>query len=167
MSELELLQTFLRYNPETGDLRWAMSRPRLPGESEAAHQRWHNLYAGRVPGSTQQNGRQLRRVFQLRGKQYSAHRAACALHHGTLPREADVTAKNGDYLDLRSANLRLEGTRNKSARRPTARGGCRGVYWHKKSQRWQVRDSKDRHLGCFSDYEQAVSCRRAAMGEAN
>lgn len=166
MSELELLQMFLRYNPETGDLRWAMSRPRLPGESEAAHRRWHNLYAGRVPGSTQQNGRQLRRVFQLRGKQYSAHRVACALLQGVVPREGDVTAENGNYLDLRGDNLEMADSRNQSDHRPVAKGGHRGVYWHERSQRWYARDDKDRHIGMFSTAEEALAARNAHL-EAN
>ena len=46
--------------------------------------------------------------------------------------------------------------------------GTRGVYWHKKQNKWYVRiqfQGKQMHLGTYSNYEEAVKVRRRAEEE--
>lgn len=72
-----------------------------------------------------------------------------------------VDHRNGDGLDNRRANLRLcsgaENCRNKRMRKNN-KSGFKGVYWHKKANKWAavIGHGKRWHLGLFADSAQAA-----------
>ena len=71
---------------------------------------------------------------------------AYALVHGEWP-TGQINYGNGDVFDLRWANLTLDAPRHK------------GVYWYKRSRRWQGMFQHNRtyhHVGYFDDQEAAA-----------
>ncbi|QFH28235.1 hypothetical protein D8Z68_07985 [Escherichia coli] len=60
------------------------------------------------------------------------------------------------YLFLREFSL--QDFRGGSIRK-NSKSGCRGVTWHKRQKKWNVRlgfHGKSKHFGCFDDLELAV-----------
>lgn len=87
-----------------------------------------------------------------------------ALHHFILPRKKgfDVDHINRDVFDARRKNLRYV-TRSQNMMNATKyksnTSGHRGVTWNKPAKKWiaSIRiDRKLRHLGCFTNKEDAA-----------
>lgn len=152
----ERVRFMLNYNPVTGDLTWRNSTS-------------NNVPAGSVAGGTpRRNGR---RYIVIDGVQHLAHRLAWLHHYGRLPVE-NVSAKNGDYTDLRIDNLCLktDGEIAQSGARRTNASGYRGVSWDKTKKKWQAtitRDYKQVHLGRFDTPEEASAAYERAALERN
>ena len=88
--DAERLRALLQYDPETGVLRWAVSR------------------RGRVARPGVVAGRPNRAGYirvKIDGFSYAAHRIAWVIVHGERPR-GDIDHINGDRADNRLANLR-------------------------------------------------------------
>lgn len=95
------------------------------------------------------------------------------LHHEILERIIGRTLKGNercDHIDRNTLNNRRNNLRlatvsqnrmnSKTSKHNTS--GRKGVYWHKRISKWEVRiniDKKEKHLGFFNDYEDAVKCR--------
>ena len=88
--EIESLKALLKYEPDTGLLRWKVDAS-------------HRIKAGNVAGWKDGDG--YLRVTIL-GKRYRAHRVAWALQYGEWPQDL-VDHKNGNGLDNRLNNLRV------------------------------------------------------------
>jgi hypothetical protein len=99
------------------------------------------------------------KVMGFRNKNYLIHRIVYLMFHGYLP-------KFIDHVDNDRVNNKLENLRPASpsqnlwnaSLRPTNTSGCKGVSWHKKTKKWQVKLSVDRvlkHFGYFDDLELA------------
>lgn len=149
----ERIRFMLNYDPITGDLTWKNSTS-------------NNVPAGSVAGGAPRtNGR---RYVVIDGVQHLAHRLAWLHHYGRLPEE-NVSAKNGNYTDLRIENLVLKTdseVAGSGARRANS-SGFRGVSWDKKKKKWQAtitRNYKQVMLGRFATAEEASAAyERAAI----
>ena len=87
------------------------------------------------------------------------HRLIFLYHHGYLPQFIDHI--NGDRSNSRIENIRPasreENNRN-TKKRVNNVSGHKGVFWNKKSSKWQVQvrhQKKAIHLGMYDDFELA------------
>lgn len=111
---------------------------------------------GQVAGSIHKTGY---RHITWMNRIHKAHRLIFMLHFGYMPKEIDHV--NGDRSDNRIENLRKctrsENQYNKSAQQNLS--GHKGVSWHKKTAKWNVRVMKSKRshsFGYFDDLELAV-----------
>ncbi|XTQ96376.1 HNH endonuclease [Xanthomonas sacchari] len=108
-------------------------------------------------------------VIRFRSQLYLAHRLAWLFVHGIDPGELDVDHINGDQGDNRIGNLRLATRRQNllNSKRPvTNTSGQKGV--SRRRGKWHARirtEAGIRHIGDFSDYEEAVTAYRAAANQ--
>ncbi len=93
-------------------------------------------------------------------KSYSAHRLAWLYVYGEFPK-LHLDHINGVKDDNRICNLRqatrFENLRNTGKNKRNT-SGAKNVYYHKPTNKWQVRvsiDGKSKHLGLFDDFELA------------
>ena len=160
----ETLRKLLSYDPDTGLLTWKR-RPIEMFATDRAGNSWNTRYCGK-PAFAADNGRGYRRgaIFD---KHYLAHRVVCAIYHGTWPAD-HIDHINGDKLDNRIANLRdvthAENMQNMATRIDNTSGRI-GVSWNGIKGKWHSRiraHGKDRHIGYFTDIEDAIAARAAA-----
>ncbi len=166
MSEMTptVLQEFLSYCPETGDLTW---RPRAPHwfADEIQFKAWNAKYADKPAFfSVADSGY---KVGQINHKPYKAHRIIWAIVHGEWPTGL-IDHINGDRSDNRIENLRVVSpTGNmRNMRLPSRnKSGVIGVWWNKRIGKWtsQIRTDGGRvHVGDFSEKDDAIAARKAA-----
>lgn len=97
--------------------------------------------------------------IKIKHKSYFAHRLIYMMFHGYVPEFID-------HIDNNPENNRIENLRpatrqqnNSNAKlRMDATSGAKGVNWHKKQQKWNVRVSingKRQNIGAFDDHELA------------
>ena len=110
------------------------------------------------------------RIIRINGKSYSAHRLAFLYMDGAFPPN-DTDHINHLRADNRFVNLRqvtqVENGRNKSMQ-SNNKSGFTGVYWHKRASKWVAKiylNGKDKHLGCFTDIDDAIEARKRANVE--
>lgn len=147
----ERVRFLFSYNPTTGELLW-----RNPST--------HRLAVGERVGAITANGRL---AVGIDGQRHYAHRVAWLYVHGVLPQE-NISAKNGDYTDLRLDNFEVQSfaaTARKSGLRKTNTSGVRGVIWDKGKRKWRAeitRDYQHVFLGRFDTKEDAERAYYAA-----
>lgn len=140
----------LVYNPETGEFRWKISRPKC-NKGELAGGYWVRNYLG----------------IRLNGFKYMSHRLAWLMVYGEFPRH-EVDHINGVCDDNRLCNLRAvtraENNRNAALRKDN-KTGIPGVRRIKDKDRWlaYIRiNKKGIHLLRTNDFFEACCARRAA-----
>jgi hypothetical protein len=96
-----------------------------------------------------------------------AHRLVWLLHKGYWP-AADLDHINEDKTDNRIENLR-EATRAQNMQNVRVHkhntSGCKGVAWYAPRGKWRAYifcNYRQRHLGLFSTFTDAVAARKAA-----
>lgn len=101
-------------------------------------------------------------------KRYQAHRIIWEMHYGPIPEGMEVDHIWHNKLDNRIENLRLvtpvENSRNKSKNKNNI-SGVTGVSWNKRDNKWNVYigvNRKNKYLGSFSDFKEAVDIRKQA-----
>lgn len=156
---LEILNEWLSYDAETGDLLWKRTTSGTRGK-----------VAGGKPNKTGYvsiNSRNL-------GGRYQAHRIAWALYHQELPDVTQVIDHiNGVKHDNRITNLRLTSqTINCFNRRMRSdnTSGHTGVYWCNTWKRWFVWfyiNGKRTYIGRYQSFDDAVVAREGALRQAN
>jgi hypothetical protein len=168
----EYVRSLLSYNPETGELRWRVSRARTAKKGNLAGCR------------STANGGGL--IVTVDGQGYRATHLIWLIVEGYMP-DHEIDHENGDSFDNRWRNLR-EATHMQNCwnrkRRSTNTSGYTGVSWHKGrwvpgysrgTQRrcadswhpgcWQARiqvDGRTIHLGEFDTAEEAAVVYEAA-----
>jgi hypothetical protein len=154
---IEYLRKRLRYEPDTGKLFWL--------DHDGMPQKWRTRWAGRE-AFTSDNGHGYRHG-SVNGEKYRAQRVIWALVYGTWPKH-QIDHKNGERSDNRVKNLcvvsNTENCRNAAKKSNNTSGAC-GVRWVTGREKWraQVRvDGKERHLGLFTSFDDAVAARKAA-----
>lgn len=150
MPAQEVLQSLLRYDPESGLLYW---KPR-------GHPQFDGQFAGRraftFRGKTHHSGR----IFDVG---YLAHRVIWKLVYGQEPAEIDHI--NGDGFDNRLTNLRaatrVQNMRNMRRSSKNTSGEV-GVSYVARVKRWRAYlgdGAKQVHLGYFPSKEAASAVR--------
>lgn len=150
MINKELVEEWLRYEPETGDFYWRKNR------SSTAR-------AGQKTGYRNKLG-----YIQigLAGKIHLAHRLAFLVTHGYFPKYIDHI--NGNPSDNRIENLRecSQGQNLANTKKPhNNRSGVKNVAWHKQSQSWHVRvwkNGKQNSFGYYKNLDEAAQVAREA-----
>lgn len=137
----------LDYNPKTGIFRWKESRGRVK--------------AGDIAGCKCEDG-YIR--IRIDSKIYLAHRIAWFYVHGYFP-ENLIDHKNRNEYDNWIDNLRETSSQcnlRNSGNYKRNKSGVKGVSWYKVTKKWQVQiciNQKDKHLGYFDDFDEAVIAR--------
>ena len=143
------LKAILRYDPETGEFWWRVSRKGIR----------LGRPAGRVTGRYRQIG--------IDGRHYYAHRLAWLYMTGEWPSD-DIDHIDGDRLNNRFSNLREASRAQNMAngRTPaTNTSGFKGVSFDRQRGRWQAFikiDGKTKNLGRFKTPEDAHAAYVAA-----
>lgn len=149
------LKQVLEYDPESGIFRWRVSRGRVK--------------PGLVAGCKDPDGYVVIRIY---GEQYFAHRLAWLYIEGYFP-ENEIDHKDRDKANNRIKNLR-EVSRQCNARNTGNRSdntsGVKGVFWHKRANKWQAQiktNRKRESLGLYENFDNAVMARYRAEKELN
>lgn len=148
----EELKEVLDYCPTTGVFTWKVKTS-------------VRTAAGAHANATRPNGYV---YISIKYTSYMAHRLAFLFMTGAFPKH-HVDHINGIRNDNSWANLRevtqQENSRN-SAKSIRNKSGVPGVFWYAPTQKWQVHitvaGTKKKHLGYYTDYDEAVSVRKAA-----
>lgn len=158
MTDLELFEAYMDYNPLTGELRWNAQREQLQEETNKAYKTWMTRYAGRPAGAISRARHHRYGLLRMHNRIWAAHRAVWSLiHNRDIPGGCNVLAIDGDYLNLKADNLRLEWVNNN---RPAGNGGVRGVSWHSVREYWAVQVDGEGY-GNFREHHDAVTCLHA------
>lgn len=106
-------------------------------------------------------------VFRMEGKLYYSHRVIYSMFVGDVS-GGFIDHINGDRSDNRLENLRLvsRGENNKNSTiSKTNKSGVTGVHFDKGTSKFRVQISlknKTKHIGVYSDFNQAVKARKKA-----
>lgn len=162
----EDLPQMMKADFATGKLFW-LRRPSDMFKTERDASAWNTRYAGTQALTTINKDGYY--VGHIRNRKYLAHRVIWALFHGRWPNQIDHI--NGDRLDNRIENLRSvsvsENARNHK-RSVVNATGVTGVCWNERLGMWHARishEGRDKHLGYFHEFEDAVARRKAAEVE--
>ncbi|ELF6206773.1 HNH endonuclease [Pseudomonas putida] len=167
--DIELLRSYLDYNPDDGSFTWkARSRDRFA--SDRAFNIFHGKYEGRPAGSikTNKDGHSSC-VIRIDRTLFYAHRLAWAYVHGEAPPALDHI--NGDATDNRIANLRPASisVNNRNAAMSKANtSGFNGVVFLKDKGKWRAQATesvegkrKNIVIGIFATKQEAAEARMA------
>ena len=142
--DVALVRQLLDYNPETGALRWKVSRGRVKAGSIAG---CYNTELGYV-------------LIGINGRLYRAHRLAFAIMTGEVPHEVDHRdgdAANNRWLNLRSCTKPQNN--GNSRKRSGTKARLKGVSYEPRTGRWYARlgigPKRYLHLGTHDTEEAA------------
>lgn len=153
LPELEVLQEYLEYKPDTGELTWIKKTS-------------NRAKLGVPVGCLAKTGYL---VFRFNGKLYLNHRVAWKMGTGEDPGNLQIDHANRVRTDNRLCNLRLatqsENRMNQSTRSDNT-SGTKNVSWSKQKQKWQVRITvngkpKTKFFNSLEEANQAVDELRA------
>ena len=146
------LKEVLHYDADSGVFTWLASRG-------------NSVKVGAVAGCVDKVHGYMR--IQINEKRYSAHRLAFLYQEGKLPPD-EIDHINHSRDDNRFVNLRqvtrVENGRNKSIH-SNNKSGFTGVYWDKAGNKWKAYiniNGKSKHLGRFTDMDDAIIARKKA-----
>ena len=159
----EVLDQILKYDHETGELRWrvrpvtlftngkTMERPR---SAEHACNQWNSRWAGKPAATCKADGYH---YIHLNYRTELAHRLAWKIMTGKDPVEIDHI--DGNRSNNKWSNLR-NGTRSDNFRnlslRKNNKSGCHGVHFSKRQQKWTA----VLNLGTFDSKDEAIAVRK-------
>lgn len=164
---IDMLRERVRYDAETGELRWADSVPESSFIDARAAKIWHTKFAGKVVSKSRHGYVVVAVSVELKTYYLQGHRVAWALMTARWP-EHQIDHINRSPSDNRWCNLR-EATpqqnvwnRGKSVRN---KSGVTGVHRSKQSGRWvaQIANGSNRRtLGSFETLAEAATARHRA-----
>ena len=100
---------------------------------------------------------------------YYAHRLAYYMYHGADPLESLVDHKYGDKSNNKIKDLRLATNSQNCSNRVNLpsnnTSSVIGVCWNKRLKKWQAQitvNKVQKHLGLFTNKEEAIKARREA-----
>ena len=169
MLDYEKAKRTFRYEPETGKLFWAESRPVEDFVTKNGCAAWNGRNAGREITARHSQGYTHFSLKEAPGKKrwHLAHRVIWMLVHGDWP-EHEIDHINGIRHDNRLINLRSvthrENCINSSIPRHN-RSGVVGISWRKEYKKWYAYiniNQKMMSLGFFTLKQDAIAARKAA-----
>jgi hypothetical protein len=146
------LKEVLHYDPDTGVFTWKVNKG-------------NRARAGSEAGCVHRAGRTHYRQIMIDGTKYRAHRLAWMFVHGEFPKHhidhIDGIGLNNPIRNLRDVTQREN---IKNSRMPcTNTSGIVGVSFDRGKWKVQIRtESGNKHIGRFTDIEDAVAARKAA-----
>lgn len=159
-----MVEDAFEYCPETGEIRWAKTRPIQHFKTVMACNRWHTLFAGKIAGAMNIGGYV---AVTFNYVQLSGHRIAWRLHYGKWP-SVHLDHQDGNRQNNRIDNLRevtpLENSRNVKLQERN-RSGRIGVNWCDHGNCWRAyigTGQGQKKLGSFKTKEEAIAAREAA-----
>lgn len=145
MNRVELWKCF-SYNKESGELI-----------------RKFKTIENRVVGTRNQSGHL---AITFNGVNQYVHRVIYTMHFGDIPEGYDIDHINGDPSDNRLENLRAVPhriNRRNSKKNSNNTSGHTGVYPHGKKWVAKIKvDHKSKHLGVFTNIDDAILARKKA-----
>lgn len=150
---------YLRLDFEKGEIYWKKSRG-----GKIAGSRAGCVWADPRKG----HGNKQYRVIGINGELYREHRLLFCFFYKSSFEGLEIDHVNQNSLDNRIENLRwaTRATNGKNVKKPnTNSSGFVGVSWDKKAQKWEARimvEGKSKHLGYFTNQEDAIAAREAA-----
>lgn len=157
--DVEYVRSRLAYDAEAGTLTWKAC------ENMAPH--WNDRFAGK-PAFTAMTSQGYPHG-SIKGRHFTAHRIAWAIHHGEWPKH-QIDHINGIRSDYRAVNLRdvpeVENRRN-MAKPKTNTSGIVGIS-RKSAKSWCAyigSRSTFQYLGSFQCLGQAIKARATAASE--
>ena len=149
---LEVLNTLLHYDPETGEFRWKQLRRNQISENSIAGYRHGSGYIH----------------IKISGKKYPAHRLAYKMHYGIEPDgildHIDTNRSNNRILNLRIATIAQNNANSKV--RSHSLTGVKGVSPISRGYRARIKlDKKEIYLGYYKTIEEAKSAYDKAAKE--
>ena len=152
----DLIQEYLKYNPETGDFIWL-------------HSPHPKQKIGTKAGSLSGLGYW---VIGFKRKLYQAHRLAWLLHYGSWPTtELDhINHNRADNFILNLREVTRTGNQNNRSKNLNNNSGHTGVYYSASAKKWHAcigHLGKKKHLGSFETKQEAVSARISAEKHHN
>lgn len=145
MIDIEQLESYLRYDKESGELYWIAKKSSF-------------INVGSRAGKMNSNGY---RLIKWNGQYVSEHRIAWALHYGAWP-DGNVDHADGNKSNNRIENLRLASNAQNGhniGMRKNNTSGAKGVTWHKKANKWMaaIRNGTNNvYLGLFDSVAEAA-----------
>lgn len=162
----EYLQECFNYDPETGLLYWK-TRPLHHFKNLRGKNCWNARLSGKL--ALHHINKDGYRVGTVDFKLVFSHRVIYKMLTGEEPET--ILHENGNPTDNRIENLsngtQLENMKNQRKYHNNS-SDVTGVYWHKKTEKWQVCISvnrKQKYLGLFKNFEDAVDKRKQAEVE--
>ncbi len=145
------LNSFCKYNPETGEL---ISIKRRPYTHEIVGQSLGTLNNGYL-------------MIYIKGIHYYNHRLAWLLNYKVWPTNEidhiDGNRANNKLSNLRDVTVNINQQNTKLNKRN--KSGVTGVIWNWEASKWKARigiNNKDIHLGFYEDFLDAVDARLVA-----
>lgn len=159
----DVLNQLLSYDPETGKLFWK-ERPVEMFDCPRIANRWNSIFAGNEAfTSLHATGYKEGRIY---GDRFKAHRVIWKMVYGVDPEEIDhINGRRAcnSLLNLREVD-RQENSKNRAMHKGNT-SGVTGVLFHRASGKWLVKiciGFKSKHIGLFTEFDDAVAARRAA-----
>ena len=122
------------------------------------------IKAGAIAGYTNKGYN----IVTVNYQKYMAHRLIWIMLHSSIDSKLQVDHISGERGDNRISNLRLVTHQNNSKNQKlpkSNKSGVIGVCWDKRESKWRATvrvDGKQKHLGCFTNKEDAIKVRQAA-----
>lgn len=157
---LDILRQRVRYDAETGELRWSDDPGHEGFACEAGYSRWMGKFAGNLVGKRSRGYVVVTITVDGREIHCMGHRVAWALHTGNWP-DGEIDHRDGERGNNRFTNLREASHQQNQwnkGRMNTNRSGFKGVHKHAQNGNWiaQIRVAgSTKHLGCFDTAEKA------------
>ena len=148
MIDLEILESLLDYNADSGEIKWTYANSKNTNKGKVAGTKLSNKYI---------------RIF-IYGKLYQAHRLAWYMYYGKEP-EYGLDHIDGNKHNKAIDNLRdipQSGNAKNSSLSKANSSGFTGVTFMRRSKKWRSRimvDGSDIHLGFYDDKQKAISAR--------
>lgn len=164
-----VIKAFFNYDADTGKITWKDWVSPEWYRSELGYEEFFEIRAGNIVDFGKTRGGYPRiTAGGLRG--IYAHHIAWVLFYGVMPENhidhVDGNPKNNRIQNLRDVPHNINHRNRKMSN--TNSSGVTGVYWSKKSKKWQAQIKVDgdlKYLGCYNKIEEAAKARQAFIDE--